>query len=47
MASTSKIIEAMNNMVLDDEEDEGLAFEEIEKTSDGSQDFNVELCLVG
>lgn len=48
MASTSKIIEAMNSMALDDKEDEGLAFEEEagEKSFDGSRDFNAELCLV-
>ncbi|KAK1400695.1 hypothetical protein POM88_000300 [Heracleum sosnowskyi] len=39
----------MNSMVLEDEEDEGLAFEVIprEHSEDGSQGLNVELCLVG
>lgn len=39
----------MNNMALDDEDDEGLAFEEEtgEKFLNSSQDLNIDLCLVG
>lgn len=49
MASTSNIIEAMNNVTIEDEEDEGLAFEVEagEQYLDASQEINAELCLVG
>lgn len=49
MASTSSILEAMNNIMLEDDKDEGLAFQ----GDDGGEkieehgDFNAELCLVG
>lgn len=48
MASTSNIIQAMNNVTLDDEEEEGLAFEVEtgEQCLDTNQEFNAELCLV-
>lgn len=49
MASTSNIIDAMNNITIEDEEDGGLALEGIEDVSglEGLQDFDVKLCLVG
>lgn len=49
MASTSKIIEAMNNVTLEDEEDEGLSFDMSgeETILDNCADYNAELCLVG
>lgn len=49
MASTSIIINAMNNITLEDEEDGGLALEEIvgETGGEGFKDFDVKLCLMG
>ncbi|XP_074352194.1 uncharacterized protein LOC141691368 [Apium graveolens] len=49
MASTSSIINAMNNITLDDEEDGGLALEEIvvDGEIDGFQDFDANLYLIG
>lgn len=49
MASTSSILEVMNNITLEDEEDEGLAFQGGEGVEqiDGQGEFNTELCLVG
>lgn len=49
MASTSSIIQAMNNITLDDEEEGGLALE-VEtggELTEGFKDFNIQLCLVG
>lgn len=49
MALTSSILEVMNNVTLEDEEDEGLAFQGdtgIEQ-GEGQGDFIAELCLVG
>ncbi|KAL1809683.1 hypothetical protein ACET3Z_026673 [Daucus carota] len=45
----NSIINAMNNITLDDEEDGGLALEEIVGAgeTDGFQDFDANLCLVG
>ncbi|XP_074326563.1 uncharacterized protein LOC141664509 [Apium graveolens] len=49
MASTSKIIEIMNNIKLDDEEDEGpaLEVEARDQDLDSNTQINAELCLVG
>lgn len=47
MASTSNIIEAMNCISLEDEEEEGLAFEVETGEADGNPDYNANLCLVG
>lgn len=49
MASTSSIINAMNNITLDDEEEGGLALEETEceKGGEGFKDFDTKLCLMG
>lgn len=49
LASTSNIIETMNNISLDDEEDDGLILEGIagETFLESIKDFNAELCLVG
>lgn len=49
MASTSSIINALNNITLDDEEDGGLALEAQvgDEGTEGFQDFDANLCLVG
>lgn len=49
MASTSNIIEAMNNVTLEDEEEDGLAFEVPtgDQYGDDNLEINAELCLVG
>lgn len=47
MASTSNLVKAMNNITLEDEEDEGLAFEVSTEDRLTDQEFNAQLCLVG
>lgn len=47
MASTSNLVEAMNNITLEDEENEGLAFEVTTEDLNVDQEINPHLCLVG
>lgn len=49
MASISNITQVLNDIILEKEEDEGLAIEGIEENEqiDHFTDFNVKLCLIG